>query len=198
MFTQTRAHFTDLAESMHASIERTVPTPQIVIYRHDQGLPAEPSEGGVSWHPIKTQCSIVLIQPSPEAQQSKTTRGNLVQRPTDPCFMGLCFVLLWNGPKTSWWTSGQHHPGSKNLDYLKIRNQTSNRSAHFFRTIWALSHTQCNEAPEATQTLESNFFTHLSFSRPRTRCVHCWRVAILKPTETCSKVNDAIFNFFFY
>jgi len=100
---------------------------------------------------------------------------------------------------------GQRHPGepadniiqAQRLDYLKIRNQTSNRSAHFFRTIWALSHTQCNEAPEATQTLESNFFTHLSFSRPRTRCVHCWRVAILKPTETCSKVNDAIFNFFF-
>lgn len=59
MFTQTRlvklADFTDLAyRRKHASMERTVPTSMIVISRHDQGLPAEPSEGGVSLHPLKT------------------------------------------------------------------------------------------------------------------------------------------------
>jgi len=165
MFTQTRAHFTDLAESMHGSIERTVPTPQIVIYRHDQGLPAEPSEGGVSWHPIKTQCSIVLIQLSPEAQQSKTTRGNLVQRPTDPCwdFVSYCYGM------------GQRHPGepADNIS-SRLKDWTISKSEirhqivqHTSFALYGLSHTPSAMKRQKRLKLSSLIiFTHLSFSRP--------------------------------
>ncbi len=67
-----------------------------------------------------TPIPIVLIPLTPEAQRAKTSRGNLVQPTQWP--MWLCYILLWNEPKSRVNQQTTDHPTNL-LDHL-IKSET--------------------------------------------------------------------------